>query len=369
MTPPLPSRAVAAAAALLLANGCAALNQQVDHWALEMKAQMVLGQKLTWTPGVDLPYRSSEELERLTRPRGLPEVSFTTLEPRHRLDDPTLVQEELRFTSAIPLRFPEAAVAKARVYRHGALGERTVLLWVPGQNVSERDFASFGAYFDQALQRDVDVVFFVPPYHLDRTPQGYGSGDAFLATDFIDHLHAFAQELSDLRSLTAWLRSRGVKDLGAFGGSMGGTMVLRLIGWEPLFDFVTAMQPVVDWNALIRRPEMEPVRARLRVQGVSDEDVMLAYHAIDPRTAGAPRISPQRISLLYGRYDLIAGEGPLLSLKRQWGVGRVRVYDRGHAFISFGGRPVRDVGASLEADLRALRWRRYILELIEKPTW
>ncbi len=365
----LPHRAVAALAAALLSSGCAAINQQVDHWALEMKADMVMEQKLTWTPGVDLPYRSSEELEELTRPRGLPEVSFAPLARHHQLDDPTVTQEELRFTSAIPLRFKEAAVAKAYVYRHGALGERMVLLVVPGQNVSERDFSTFAAFFGQALQRDMDVVFFVPPYHLDRTPAGYGSGDAFLATDFIDHLYAFAQELTDLRSLTAWLRSRGVKDLGAFGGSMGGTMVLRLIGWEPLFDFVTAMQPVIDWNDLIRRPEMAPVRARLREQGVSDEDVMLAYHSIDPRTAISPKIGPERISLLYGRYDLIAAEGPLLALKRQWGVGRVRIYDRGHAFITVGGKPVRDMGASLDADLRVLRWRRYILRLIEKPVW
>jgi hypothetical protein len=160
----------------------------------------------------------------------------------------------------------------------------------------------------------------------------------------------------------------GVENLGAFGGSMGGTMVLRLIGWEPVFDFVIAMQPVVDWNGVIRRPEMAPVRARLREQGISDEDVMLAYHAIDPRTAPAPRISPRRVSLLYGRYDLIADEAAILSLKRKWGVGRVRVYDRGHAFITVGGKPIRDVGRALDVDLRALRWRRYLRALMEQPS-
>ncbi|MGC4119181.1 MAG: hypothetical protein QM765_32365 [Myxococcales bacterium] len=60
-----PNLALAGLCALasLLSSGCAAINQKVDHWALEMKADMVLGQKLTWTAGVDLPYRSSEELE------------------------------------------------------------------------------------------------------------------------------------------------------------------------------------------------------------------------------------------------------------------------------------------------------------------
>lgn len=361
--PRRPDRAVLVAASLALLGGCAAVNHQVDHWALQMKASSVVGQAPTRVPGAQLPYRSSEELEKLTRPSGLPEVSVGELSERHRLDDPGLVQEELRFASAIPLRFEEAAQAKAYVYRHGALGERAVLLFVPGQNLSERDFGSLGELFEQALRRGMDLVFFVPPYHLDRTPAGYASGDAFMATDFVDHLRAFAQELSDLRALTAWLRARGVSELGAFGGSMGGAMVLELVGWEPLFDFVTAMQPVIDWNAVLARPEMAPARSRLREQGFGDEDVAAAYHAFDPRTAPAPRISPRRISLLYGRYDLIAPEGPLLALARQWGVDRIRGYDRGHALIGFGGKPARDLGACLDEELRVLRLRRRVLGL------
>lgn len=356
-------RALAAVALAVAVSGCAAVNRRIDHWALESKARMVLGQKLTWHPGIALPFRTEADLEALTRPAALPDVSLLPLS-RHRMDDPGLVQEELRFTSRIALRFPEARVARAYVYRRGPLGARPALLWVPGQHVSDRDFGSLERFFEKALDRGLDVVFFVPPYHLERTPEGFGSGDAFLATDFIDHLNAFAQELSDLRALTAWLRARGVSELGAVGSSMGGTMVLRLIGWEPLFEFVTALQPVIDWNALIRRPEMAPVRARLSEQGVSDEDVMLVYQAIDPRTA-RPKISPARISLLYGRYDLIAPEGPLLSLKRLWGVERVCVYERGHAFITLGTQPYRDLGRSFDADLSALRWRRFLQQVLE----
>ncbi|MBI5545820.1 MAG: hypothetical protein HY901_18170 [Deltaproteobacteria bacterium] len=360
-SPPGAAALALAAALLLVGGGCAAINRQVDHWALEMKAEKVLGQQLTWRPGVELPYRTSAELERLTRPTGLPEVQIAPLRV-HRQRDSMLIQEEVSFTSAIPLRLPESRVARAYVFRHGAWGERPVLLWVPGQNVSSADFLSLDRFFARALERGVDIVFFVPPYHLERTPQGYGSGDAFLATDFVDHLNAFAQELHDLRSLTAWIRAQGVRELGAFGSSMGGTMVLRLISWEPLFDFVTAMQPVIDWNALIRRPEMAPVRRRLAGQGVSDEDVMLVYHAIDPRT-GTLQISPARLSLLYGRFDLIAPEGPILALKRRWGIKRVKVYDRGHAFITMGSRPFIDFGRSLDVDLTALRWRRFLESL------
>jgi hypothetical protein len=336
--------------------GCAAINRQVDHWALQYKASMVLTRSVAFEPGAALPFYSAEELERLSRPPGPLAVAVAPLS-RHRLGDTSLTQEELSFPSAIALRFPESNLARAYVYRQGELGARPVLLWVPGQHVAERDFPSLTEFFERSLAAGFDVVFYVPPYHLERTPAGFGSGDAFLASDFPDHLRAFAQELGDLRGLVAWLRARGVKELGAFGSSMGGTMVLRLVSWEPAFEFVTVMQPLVDWVALLRREEMAPVLARLRAQGVSDEDIVRVYQAVDPRN-GRPQISAARISMLYGRYDQIALEGPLLSLKRLWGVRRLRVYERGHALITLGSRVFRDLSESLRVDRAALEFHR-----------
>jgi hypothetical protein len=340
----------------LAGSGCAAINRQMDHWALQYKAQMVLSRSLAFEPGAALPFHGADELERLSRPPRALQVAVAPLS-RHRLGDASLTQEELSFDSAIPLRYPESNVARAYVYRQGALGARPVLLWVPGQHIAERDFESLHEFFGRALAAGFDVVFFVPPYHLDRTPAGFGSGDAFLATDFPDHLRAFAQELCDLRGLVAWLRARGVKELGAFGSSMGGTMVLRLVSWEPAFEFVTVMQPLVDWVALLRREEMAPVLARLRAQGVSDEDIVAVYQAVDPRN-GRPQISSARICLLYGRYDQIALEGPLLSLRRLWGIRRLKVYERGHALITQGSRVYRDLGESLREDRAALESHR-----------
>jgi len=319
---------------------------------------MVLSQKLTWQPDVKLPYRTSEELERMTRPTSPVEVARAPLS-RHRIVDSRLVQEELTFPSAVTLRFPESNLARAYVYRQGAIGARPVLLWVPGQHVGDRDFVALHEFFDRAMARGFDVVCFVPPYHLERTPRGFGSGDAFLSTTFPDHLMAFAQELSDLRRLVAWLRAQGVRELGAFGSSMGGSMVLNLITWEPLFEFVAVMQPLIDWNGLLLRPEMKRVRQRMRAQGLSDEEIATAYQAVDPR-ASRPLISASRISVLGGRYDLLAPEGILMELAKSWGITRVRTYERGHAFLTLSTGPFRGFSESLEVDAEALGWRRYV---------
>ena len=52
-----------------------------------------------------------------------------------RMDDPGLTQEIITFPSAIRLDHSESNTARAYVYRRGRLGERPVVVWVPGQYV------------------------------------------------------------------------------------------------------------------------------------------------------------------------------------------------------------------------------------------
>lgn len=338
---------------LLALTGCAGLNLRVDSWALVHKAGTVADHP---GPRAPLPFRDEAELERLTRPTSLPEVAVTPL-ARHRLDDPLLVQEQLHFPSVLALRHP-AGPASAYLYRHGRLGARPLVVWVPGQHVSGADFPTLRRLFAQVLQRGLDLVFFVPPYHLDRTPPGFGSGDAFMATDFPDHLTAFAQELGDLRRLLAWLRAQGVRELGAVGASMGAGLLLRIATWEPAFDFLTVLQPVLDWNGLLARPEMAPARQRLAEQGYEGAEEAV-YAALDPRGA-TPLLGPSTIALFYGRFDGIAGPEAAQDLAVRWGLHRVRAYDRGHVLLPVWTTLARDLGESLERDLWALQARRWL---------
>jgi hypothetical protein len=184
------------------------------------------------------------------------------------------------------------------------------MLWVPGVTIGFADWPGLTEYFRLVLEAGADVVLLEPPYHFSRAPEGTGSGEAFLSTDFADHLAAFAQEISDLRRLSRLAALPGRAGLlGASAAPWGRRVVMRAATFEEAFDFLVVKQPLVDWNAVLARPEMEGARRRILAEGVTPEAMERAYRALDPREA-KPRLSPARIALLYGRFDQIAPEAP-----------------------------------------------------------
>src|SRR4029077_825163 len=198
-----------------------------------------VGRRAPAARGAPLPWTSEAELERITRPPGQPLTVTSQPLTRLRMRDPAIVQEVIAFASAVPLDHPESNTARAYVSRHGRLGERRVVWWFSGQYMTEVARVPMSWLIEAILRRGADVVLLVPPYHLERTPAGFSSGDAVLATSLPDHLRVFAQELSDLRRLAAWLRAQGVPALGGFGGSLGATILLRTVTWDDSLDFLT----------------------------------------------------------------------------------------------------------------------------------
>jgi len=346
---------LAAAAALWLAAGTRWFNERMDSRALRFMA----GTAERGRPdpaGPRLSYRNDRELEALTRPAGPPLVPVMQPMPAaRRLGREGLTEEVLSFRSAIALAHVEANTASAYVYRHGRLGERPIVLWVPGLFVSNLALSPISWFTRQALDRGADVVLYVPPYHLERTPAGYRSGEAFFATSLGDHLSAFAQELSDLRRLAAWLRAQGGGRVGAFGASLGALELLRLATWDDTLDFLTVFIPVVRPTDLIDRPEAEPMRRRLAQEGGSLEGMRQVYGAFDLTVAERPpHLVPARISVIYGRYDLIATPASVEGWARRWGVTRLYPFPRGHTLSLFHRRAHQDYGRVLDEDLRAL---------------
>jgi len=347
---------VLAAGALWVAAGTRRFNERMDSRALAFMAHTA--ERGAADPaGPRLSYLNERELEAFTRPAGpLPQPMVRPMPAARRLSREGLTQEVLYFPSAIALAHAEANTASAYVYRHGRLGERPIVLWVPGLFVSNLALSPISWFTRQALDRGADVVLYVPPYHLERTPAGYHSGEAFFATTLGDHLNAFAQELSDLRRLAAWLRAQGGGPVGAFGASLGALELLRLASWDDTLDFLTAFIPVVRPNDLIERPEAEPMRRRLAREGGSLESMLQVYGAFD-LTASERRpahLVPARISVIYGRYDLIALPASVEAWARRWGVTRLYPFERGHTLSLFHRRAHEDYARVLDEDLRAL---------------
>lgn len=340
--------------ALWVAAGSRRFNERLDSHALAFMARTA--ERGRPDPGGRrVPFHDARELELLTRPGPSPLVPATRPMPvARRLERAGLTQEVLYFPSAIELAHPEANTASAYVYRQGRLGARPIVLWVPGLFVSNLALSPISWFTRQALDRGADVVLYVPPYHLERTPAGFRSGEAFFATSLADHFSAFAQELSDLRRLAAWLRAQGEGPVGGFGASLGALELLRLASWDDSLDFVTAFIPVVRPADLLERPEAEPMRRRLAREGGSLEEMRRVYDAFDLTAAARPaRLAPGRISAIYGRYDLVALPGSVERWARGWGVTRLHQFQRGHTLSLFHGQAHDDYGRVLDEDLRA----------------
>lgn len=343
---------VCAGLALWIAAGTRGFNERLDARALSFMA------RTAERGGPDgaalrLPFRDARGLEELTRPAGAPLAP--TVEPMpaaRRLGRPELIQEELVFPSALALAHPESNTARAYVYRRGPLGERPIVLWVPGLFVSNLALSPISWFIRQELDHGADVVLYVPPYHLERAPPGFRSGAAFFATTLGDHLNAFAQELSDLRRLAVWLRGRGRGRVGGFGGSLGALELLRLVSWDDALDFLTVFIPVVRPTDLLERPESDPMRRRLAREGVSVDTMGAVYGAFDLTVAPPPRgLDPAHISVLYGRYDIVGPPDSMRAWARAWGVTRLHPFDRGHTLALFS-RQAHDAYAQiLEEDL------------------
>ena len=350
-------RGLTAAGGVVLATvlvSCGSLNRALDNRALEAKAALVVARAPTETRSQALPFSTSEDLERATRSTRIMTPEITPL-VTHRVGDSTLTQLRLEFPSRVTLEHVESNQAVAYLYVHGHLGNRPVVLWVPGAYVSDAAFTPIGWFFAKILEHDMDILFYVPPYHLERTPAGFESGDAFLATDFVDHLRTFEQELADLRDLLGWLRAQGVQHIGAFGGSTGASMLLNVATWEPAFDFMTLMIPVIRWDQVVlETDELAPVRQALIARGVTSEEARTAYLALNP-TDRSPCIDPDRISVLYGEFDRLARSGPILEWARAWGVEDLHVYSRGHSLMLFTPSMFDDYGRVLDGEARRLR--------------
>jgi hypothetical protein len=275
----------------------------------------------------------------------------------HRRPLPGLIAEELRFPSRVQLQQPESNVAIAYLYRHGPLGQRPVVIFAPGLYVSEAAMTPVGWLLDRILEAGADVVFFVPPYHLGRTPRGWASGDAVLAAELPDHLGVIAQGIADLRQLGAWLRAKGVPSLGGFGGSMGASMLLQVARMDRSLDFFTGLIPLVRWDDLfLGPPEFQRLRDLVVEQGHDPQRLVALYAQLDP-AAVPPTIPPERISLLVAEYDQVARNGPLNAWRKAWGLERVQSYARGHATILLTPALYRDYSTFLAEDLAALPHR------------
>ncbi len=79
------------------------------------------------------------------------------------------------------------------------------------------------------------AVEFTLPYHLERTPEGYSSGELFLTDNPKQNFEAYRQAVIDLRVLADFLNFRGINKIGIAGISIGALVLNTLMGVDSRF--------------------------------------------------------------------------------------------------------------------------------------
>jgi hypothetical protein len=80
------------------------------------------------------------------------------------------------------------------------------------------------------------AIEFTLPYHLERTPKGYSSGDLFLTSDPHQNFEAYRQAVIDLRLLADFLNFRGIDRIGITGISIGALVLNTLMGVDSRYQ-------------------------------------------------------------------------------------------------------------------------------------
>ncbi len=109
---------------------------------------------------------------------------------------------------------------------------------------------------------DVDVLHIQLPFHGSRNPKSaLFHGEFFWSADLVRSLEAIRQSLLDVRTLMAWLRSRGYVEVGVIGLSLGGSITMLTACVAPTPDYIA---PVIAHLQLAEAVEDAPILWRMK---------------------------------------------------------------------------------------------------------
>ena len=195
------------------------------------------------------------------------------------------------------------------------------------------------------LKHGYDVALFVLPHHGSRT-EGQ-SGLHFPSANPLRTNEGFGQAIFDLRTLAAFLRTRGASAVGAMGMSLGGYTTALWATIEPL-DFAVAMIPAVSMARLMWRHGAQSAQRKKAVDAGITEELLVDAFAVHTPTTRPPLVARERLAVIAGRGDRITGPEQAEELAAHWGVP-VGWFDGGHLAQIGRGDSLRDVRRQLGA--------------------
>ena len=171
------------------------------------------------------------------------------------------------------------------------------------------------------------------PYHIQRTPSGYLSGELMIVSD-VEHMRrTMRQAALDVRRLVDWLQSQASIDaekIGIVGISLGAIVGALTLGVEPRLQAgVLVLGGANLAHVLWRSPLTMNIRAELKRTGVDYERLQQEMLPVEPLTFLKGQYG-HRVLMVNGRYDLVIPREDVLALRRALGDGPLLWLNTGH---------------------------------------
>ena len=186
-----------------------------------------------------------------------------------------------------------------------------------------------------ARRLDVDVVRLQLPFHGKRKPASSAfHGEYFWTADLARTFEALRQSVADTRALLSWIEGATRAPVGVMGVSLGGmvTQAVACFDERPAFAVPVAahldLAGVLEDAAMLRRMRGELEAHGWGVGHVAEYCADLGLYDMQPR------VDPNRMLFVAGRYDRVLHADRITQLWEWWGRPPIHWYDGGHLGIA-----------------------------------
>jgi len=258
-----------------------------------------------------------------------------------------LIMEKITFPSLVK-HSNGSDTAVFYVYRTAELKDKKVILWVPGAGVSDFAFYFIKQFFMEALVRNYNIVFYVPPYHMERTEPGKKNGVGLFASNPEGNISVLLNSVRELRTMISYLKQNGVTMIGGWGGSIGATILLLTEQTEE-FDHINVMIPVINLETVVlKNDHMRDAMAQFEKAGFSDNLLEQAYGIVNPSKYGM-KADPNRVQIMVAEYDQLTPVSAMFKYAEANKIKKLMAYPRSHATILLTSRLYDDYGLFLDS--------------------
>ncbi len=182
-------------------------------------------------------------------------------------------------------------------------------------------------------QRGFVSAVMTMPYHIQRTPSGYLSGDLMIVPDTAKMRETMRQAVLDVRQFIDWLQSQpqiAPDRVGVVGISLGAIVGAVVLGVEDRLQAgVLVLGGANLAHVLWRSPLTLGVRSELRGRGVTYEKLREELASVEPLNHLRGQYG-ERVLMINGRFDLVIPRDDANALRKALGEGPMLWLNTGH---------------------------------------